>query len=93
MNDVVAKLSEQAASGPAHGRPQSTLKHASEKAIESYYHLFHLLLCIATEDKSVVPAVNRTLSRFLQGSNNKDAVPNLGHLLIMVLISDFDMDE
>jgi hypothetical protein len=97
MNDVVVKLSTKAAapikSANSHEQPESTLKHASEKAIESYYHLFHLLLCIASEDKSVVSMVNRVLDRFLKGHNNKDAVPSLGHLLIMVLISDFDMDE
>jgi hypothetical protein len=97
MNDVVVKLSTQAAtpikSVYGHDLPESTLKHASEKAIESYYHLFHLLLCIASEDKSVVSTVNRVLDRFLKGYNNKDAVPNLGHLLIMVMISDFDIDE
>lgn len=100
MNDVVVKLSTQAEGNPANRSlyglqtlPESTLKHASEKAIESYYHLFHLLLCNASEDKTIIPAVNRTLARFLDGHNDKDAVPNLGHLLIMVLISDFDMDS
>ena len=106
MNDVVVKLSTQAEGNATtqspldmflrsgyHTQAESSLKHASEKAIESYYHLFHLLLCIACEDKTIVPAVNRTLTLFLQGHNDKDAVPNLGHLLIMVLISDFDMDN
>ena len=61
MNNVIVKLSQQASKStdrPAYSyareEPASTLKLASEKAIESYFHLFHLLLCLATENDVIV---------------------------------------
>ena len=97
MNDVVVKLSQEASKSferPSYGyseAPQSTLKHASEKAIESYFHLFHLLLCLATP--AVVRSANSTLQAFLSGQTSKRACPNFGHLLITVLISDTEMTQ
>jgi hypothetical protein len=97
MNDVVVKLSQEASKSferPSYGyseTPQSTLKHASEKAIESYFHLFHLLLCLATP--AVVRSANRTLQAFLSGQTSKKVCPNFGHLLITVLISDIEMTQ
>lgn len=67
---------------------KSTLLHASEKAIESYFHLYHLLLCLAVEDPSIVTDANETIKRFVAGQRDKKAVPKIGHLLIMLLISD-----
>jgi len=87
MNDIVVRLSTAADSGFT----QSSLLHASEKAIESYYHLFHLLLCLATEDPRRVRTVNQTIKDFLDGKTSKTYVPNLGFLLVTVLISDADM--
>ncbi|RDW80985.1 hypothetical protein BP5796_05683 [Coleophoma crateriformis] len=101
MNDVVVKLNQ--ASSETVFRPEdyheseslkSTLTHASEKAIESYFHLFHLLLCMATTDPMIVHTANRMLATFMNPSNagkSKDACPDLGHLLIAALISDFEM--
>jgi ubiquitin-protein ligase len=97
MNDVVVKLSQEASKSIEHcsygysETPQSTLKHASEKAIESYFHLFHLLLCLATP--AVVRSAKSTLQAFLSGQTSKTACPNLGHLLIAVLISDTEMTQ
>lgn len=106
MNDIVVKLSSHATTSQSQPNsrrqhypslnfqppPDTSLRHASEKAIESYYHLFHLLLCVACEDKHIIPSINRTLRAFLAGRTSKESVPNLGHLLIMLLISDFDLD-
>ena len=93
MNDIVVRLSTDAEamerSTPSQRAP--SLLHASEKAIESYYHLYHLLLCLATSDKTIVRNVNRTIKSFLDGNTSKTHVPNLGYLLIMILISDADM--
>jgi ubiquitin-protein ligase len=101
MNDVVVKLSLEASKSIEHHSyrysydysetPQSTLKHASEKAIESYFHLFHILLCLATP--AVVRSANSTLRAFLSGRRSKTVCPNLGHLLITVLISDTEMTQ
>lgn len=90
MNDIVVRLCNQAESGYT----QSSLVHASEKAIESYYHLFHLLLCLATEDDNSRRSANQTIkSFFVDGKTSKKEVPNLGHLLVAVLISDADMTD
>jgi ubiquitin-protein ligase len=97
MNDVVVKLSQEASESfesrdyDHHQTPQSTLKHASEKAIESYFHLFHLLLCLATP--AVVRSADSTLQAFLSGQTSKTVCPNLGHLLIAALISDTEMTQ
>ncbi|KAK5072023.1 hypothetical protein LTS08_000878 [Lithohypha guttulata] len=88
MNDIVVRLSSQAEAGYVH----SSLIHASEKAIESYFHLFHLLLCLAVEDRGRVIAANRTIKNFLvEGKTSKAHVPNLGYLLIACLIADVDV--
>ena len=100
MNDVVVKLSQEASksfespsymSYGRHQTPQSTLKHASEKAIDSYFHLFHLLLCLASP--AVVQSANSTIQAFLSGQISKTTCPNLGHLLIAVLISDTETTQ
>lgn len=38
----------------SHHGLQITLSHASEKAVEAYFTLFHLLLCLATEQPALV---------------------------------------
>ncbi|KAF2165309.1 hypothetical protein M409DRAFT_55727 [Zasmidium cellare ATCC 36951] len=108
MNEIVVQLSTSAAElesrqTPRHvpylpsymrqDAPKSTLTHASEKAIEGYFQLFHLLLCLAIERPSIVEHANSMLKKFIDGQRDKQAVPNLGHLLIMILISDVDVSE
>ena len=67
---------------------KSTLTHASEKAIESYFHLFHLLLCLATADPSITTAANAHIDSFMSGQTSKSECPNLGHLMVDLLIAD-----
>lgn len=107
LNDIVVRLSQAAQptkySSDFHRRFQqraleeqdskSTLKHASEKAIESYFHIFHLLLCLATTYKSVVQIANGMLEDFKRGYTSKDHCPNLGHLLVASLIADVDLTQ
>jgi hypothetical protein len=94
MNDIVVKLNQQAsqfevASLPypimRHESIQSTLTHASEKAIESYFHLFHLLVCLATANPAITRAAKTTLETFISGRTSKTDCPNLGHLLVAAL--------
>ncbi|EME84065.1 uncharacterized protein MYCFIDRAFT_152343, partial [Pseudocercospora fijiensis CIRAD86] len=101
MNEVVVKLSLEAKDLDTRGRgfnsfdgdepPKSTLTAASEKAIESYFHLFHLLLCLACERPEIPNEANNTIKSFIAGSHDKQKVPDLGHLLIMILISEVDV--
>lgn len=90
MTDVVVKLNLVEVN-PRDNR--SSLRHASDKAIESYFHLFHLLVCIATEDDSVIRHANRMLANFMAGKRSKEHVPNLGHLLVALLISDTQITD
>jgi hypothetical protein len=67
---------------------RSTLTHASEKAVESYFALFRLLLCVATKKPQVVANTNGLVSRFMKGSRTKADCPEIGVLLPATLISD-----
>ncbi|KAL8924238.1 MAG: hypothetical protein Q9172_002778 [Xanthocarpia lactea] len=92
MNDVVVKFNREAEMSYA-GDPRSTLSHASEKAVEAYFALFHLLLCVATEDPSMILRANQRIATFLQGRTSKTVCPNLGHLLVAALISNDGLTE
>jgi ubiquitin-protein ligase len=89
MNDIVVKLCDLAGDASS----KSALGRASERAVESYYHLFHLLLCLATENDDIVRSINRKLAGALNGDTGKNIIPNLGHLLIGAIISDVPMTE
>jgi ubiquitin-protein ligase len=87
MNNIVIHFS---AVGSSNTRPDatSTLTHASEKAVEAYFALFHLLLCVAIERPEVVRSANQLIADFIRGPQTKNEFPNLGHLLVASLISD-----
>ncbi|KAI0391892.1 hypothetical protein F5Y17DRAFT_467905 [Xylariaceae sp. FL0594] len=73
---------------------RSTQRFASEKAVEAYFHLFHLLLCFAVEDPAIVTHANTLLHDFqTKGKTSKKDCPNLGHLLIALLVSDVAVTE
>jgi ubiquitin-protein ligase len=89
MNTVVVQFSRDAdKTYTKMADSRSTLTHVSEKAVEAYFSLFHLLLCVATEDSAVVLAANRKISRFVAGPRTKAQFPDLGHVLVAALISD-----
>lgn len=95
MNDVV-RLSKAASGEPGDAvlsrrlAQKSNLLHASGKAVESYLSLFHLLVCMAHDDPTIVMAACGQLDRFLEGQKDKSAVPNLGHLLVSRLLANID---
>ncbi|KAI0153043.1 hypothetical protein GGR57DRAFT_154322 [Xylariaceae sp. FL1272] len=102
MNNIVVRLNQTAEQQSIHNpayltaysdAPKSNLRHASEKAIDSYFHLFHILVCLATEDAEIVKRANNLLQSFIAGNRSKADCPNLGHLLIALLISDVAVDE
>jgi ubiquitin-protein ligase len=88
MNNVVVQFSADAEKGFRQPDKRSTLSHASEKAVEAYFACFHLLLCLATENPTIVTAANKMVNRFLSGPHTKKQFPDLGHLLVAALISD-----
>ena len=85
MNDVVVKLSNNARHGS-----RSTLIHASEKAVASYFALFQLLVCMCVEDPSIMVSAHQMVDDFVDGKHHKNEVPNLGHFVIARLLSDVD---
>lgn len=104
MNDIVVKLNQQTSQPqlqPAYSIHltasreiiQSSLTHASEKAIESYFHLFHLLVCLATANPAIITSANTLIKAFVSGHTSKTDCSNLGHLLVAALISEVDITE
>ncbi|KAI1357843.1 hypothetical protein F5Y08DRAFT_323227 [Xylaria arbuscula] len=93
MNAIVVRLNLESEKEVAGSQVKSTLRHASEKAIESYFHLFHLLVCLATENPCIVQQANKLLQDFENGARSKRECPNLGHLLIALLISDVQVTD
>lgn len=104
MTDVVVKLNTdlEETNAPTRRRrfdshdqleSKSTLRHASEKAIDSYFQLYHLLVCAATGPggETVVAAANRLITSFMDGNRGKEHIPNLGYLLVALHISDVDV--
>lgn len=72
MNDVVVQLNEVLQDTGSDGiSKKSTLRHASEKAIEAYFQLFHLLVCLAVDDPRIVRKANDTIKDFLKGKTSK----------------------
>jgi ubiquitin-protein ligase len=102
MNDITVKLCE-ATSGGSHASKKSysryssrtdaksTLTHASEKAVESYYQLYHLLVTLATDNPDIAAEAGRRIKAFVEGDQSKAEFPNLGHLLVAMLIADVTM--
>lgn len=93
MNSVVVQFSADAEKGYNRPDARSTLSHASEKAVEAYFGLYHLLLCVATEESAIVDGADRIVSSFLAGPRNKHAFPDLGHVLVASLISTAGLTE
>jgi ubiquitin-protein ligase len=102
MNDVTVKLCEATSadsrtSNNSHARyssrtdAKSTLTHASEKAVESYYQLYHLLVTLATDNPGIAAEASRRIKAFVEGDRSKTEFPNLGHLLVAMLIADVTM--
>ena len=86
MTDIVVKLSNAFNNGWTSAK--STLRHASEKAIEAYFTLFHLLLCLAVSDPEIVKQANKEVEEFMEGKSSKEDCPNLGHFITSTLVSD-----
>jgi ubiquitin-protein ligase len=99
MNDITVQLSEEAKNiaggqslttasyGPVSSK--TAMSYVSEKAIENYFQLFHLLLCLATEQPKIVEDAKDKITAFVVGGKrDKTSVPNLGHLIVMNLIAD-----
>ncbi|KAK0464449.1 uncharacterized protein EV420DRAFT_1043553 [Desarmillaria tabescens] len=65
---------------------RATLLHASEKAVYSYCHLFHLLLCLSGSDLNIQQDATRKILDFIaqSGARVKARVPDLGEFIVLV---------
>lgn len=99
MNDVTVKLCEATSGGTSASsnrrgsyssfmNRKSTLTHASEKAVESYYQLYHLLVTLVTDNPEIAAESSRRIKAFMDGDRSKTNFPNMGHLLVALLISE-----
>jgi ubiquitin-protein ligase len=93
MNSIVVQFSADTEKGFYHSDTHSTLSHASEKAVEAYFALYHLLLCLTADDPTIVTGANHIVLRFTMGPRTKTHFPDLGHVLIAALISDAGLTQ
>lgn len=65
-----------------------TLLHASEKAVYSYCHLFHLLISLTRSDTNIVSDAKSRIGAFRSNSLNRDKkhVPDLGEFIVVVTL-------
>ncbi|KAG5652895.1 hypothetical protein H0H81_003259 [Sphagnurus paluster] len=94
MNNIVVSLMKSCddvlnASGqPKNTNSTPTLLHASEKAVISYCHLFHLLLCLARTTPEILRDATNRLQRFIQvpESRTKTHLADIGELIVLVTL-------
>ncbi|KAJ6605684.1 hypothetical protein B0H10DRAFT_2229041 [Mycena sp. CBHHK59/15] len=62
--------------------------HASEKAVVSYCHLFHLLICLGRTTPQILHDATDRLRRFIDKKEFrvKTHVPDLGELIILIML-------
>ncbi|TFK74838.1 hypothetical protein BDN72DRAFT_788571, partial [Pluteus cervinus] len=75
------------------------LLYASEKAIISYCHLFHLLICLSRVEQGIKADAIAILKRFIEDESfrHKDHNPDMGELIVMItlvlVLSTSDSDD
>jgi len=84
MNSFVVALMSAGGSGKGGVVP----RHASERALLGYCSFHHMLLALSQEHPSIVQVANQKLLRFVQGERTKDAVPDLGQLIVYLAVAD-----
>ncbi|KAF9019003.1 hypothetical protein BDZ89DRAFT_1073372 [Hymenopellis radicata] len=89
MNNIVVKLMQSCDDVVQKTRHNSTgLLYASERAVYSYCHLFHLLICMARSDPSIIRDASTLVDRFIADPEcrTKARVPDLGEFIVMVTL-------
>ncbi|KAK0449174.1 hypothetical protein EV421DRAFT_1899857 [Armillaria borealis] len=66
----------------------ATLLHASEKAVYSYCHLFHLLLCLSRSNPNIYRDASKKITDFIAqpGARIKARIPDLGEFIVLVTL-------
>ncbi|KAF9565751.1 hypothetical protein CPC08DRAFT_747776 [Agrocybe pediades] len=72
----------------AHYQPYKTLLAASEKALISYCHLFHLLICLAQSEPAILHDATWKLRNFITKpeTRQKTHTPDLGELIVILIL-------
>ncbi|TFK40863.1 hypothetical protein BDQ12DRAFT_721475 [Crucibulum laeve] len=96
MNNIVVSLmktcddvsSRRSRDQTGRGSSNGTLLHASEKAVISYCHLFHLLISLCRSTPAVLHDATVRLQRFIlqPASRTKAQVPDIGELIVLVTL-------
>lgn len=90
MNNIVVSLIKSCDDAIDHNvRGPQTLLHASEKAIISYCHLFHLLIRLCEATPEILQDVNVKLRLFLtqESVRNKAQTPDIGELIVVIMLA------
>lgn len=93
MNNIVVSLMKSCddvlghqTNGGSSRSQQTVLLHASERAVNSYCLLFHLLLCLCRSTPAILADANEKVRKFIQVPETrwKSHTPDLGELIVMV---------
>ncbi|KAJ7459932.1 hypothetical protein FB451DRAFT_1272049 [Mycena latifolia] len=90
MTNIVVSLMKSCDDTLSTSSDSKSLLHASEKAVVSYCHLFHLLICICRTDprQQILRDATARLRRFIDRKDFrvKTHVPDLGELIIFIML-------
>ncbi|KAF9485780.1 hypothetical protein BDN70DRAFT_870657 [Pholiota conissans] len=94
MNNIVVSLMKSC--DDAMDKPDRSVRnqnqrllHASEKAIISYCHIFHLIIQLCETTPQVLQDVNSKLRLFMtqDAARNKAQTPDIGELIVVIMLS------
>ena len=82
MNSLVVSIMDQLEDGPPP-------LHASEKALQGYAYMHHILLFLASKHPGLAALANSKVNRFLESKNgtHKKVTPSLGEFLPLLCLS------
>ncbi|KAJ7289126.1 hypothetical protein C8J57DRAFT_1114727 [Mycena rebaudengoi] len=88
MTNIVVSLMRSCDDALSVGGQQKSILHASEKAVISYCHLFHLLICLCRTTPLILRDATDRLWRFIDKKDfrTKTHVPDLGELIILIML-------
>ena len=89
MNQIIVQLMKTCDDARNMSQRNPSVLQASEKALQGYAHLHHLLLSLCAEQPDIATEAERLLNSFLEEPAARDKIrtPNLGHLLVYLLVA------
>ena len=87
MNNIVVSLTKSCEETFKSSQGKSFVPiHASEKAITSYCHLFHLLMCLSRSTPAILHDATWYLRRFITHPNTRSKMetPDLGQMIVHI---------